>query len=538
MTFFIISALLNALTSGFCGLFVLLNNPKNKTNQTFFYFSLAVCLWSIFQFFWMIETDISEESLLYTRISNLAAILIPPTFFHFSTHLINEYKKHSRSIMISYCIALISLSFGLSEHFISHSEPLMYFPHWPIAGPIFTLAFLEYILISGYALFIIYKKIKSSRDPERLQLKYVFYGILIAYIGGSLNYPLCYRIPIAPITNILIPFYTLFITYAALRYKLMNIDVIIKRSLIYTILITTIFIFYFLSIYLAEHFFQETFGYRSLLISLTSAIIIAILFIPFKNIIERILFKGDLGNLADENELLRQEIIRSERLKTIATLASGMAHEIKNPLTPIKTFAEQLPKRMDDKEFLLKFSRIISNEVNRIDTLVGELLDYAKPTPPQLKPTGIHQLIDHTADFLNNDFIKHTITLIKDYQLPTGQLLNIDENQFRQTLLNILLNAIDAMPNGGELEIATGFWNERKCTITIEDTGKGIAPEDISHIFDPFFSKKDRGTGLGLAITHEIIKNHNGKILVDSQLGVGTKFVIELPITHPYETTQ
>ena len=112
-----------------------------------------------------------------------------------------------------------------------------------------------------------------------------------------------------------------------------------------------------------------------------------------------------------ENELLRQEIMQSERLKSIAILASGMAHEIKNPLTPIKTFSEQLPSRLDDKEFLLKFSRIINKEVDRIDSLVQELLSFAKPSPPQLKQVNIHQLIGQTLDLLNNEIIRHKINL-------------------------------------------------------------------------------------------------------------------------------
>jgi signal transduction histidine kinase len=533
MTFFIISALLNSITSTFCGLFVLLNNPKEKTNQTFFYFSSFIALWATFQFLWLINAAIPEKGLLYSRLSNMFAAFIPITFFHFASHLINEYKKYVSFIKIIYIIAIIIFLTGFSNLFIprivSHGD---FFPYWPVAGPTFSLMFLEYIFILGYSLLIIHNKIKTSLKPESLQLKYVFYGILIAYLSGSTNFPLCYNIPIPPFTNILVPFYTIFITYAALRYNLMNIQIIIKRSLIYTILITIISIFYLLSIYSTEHFFQITFGYKSIFTSLFSATMIALAFIPLRNTIEHLLFKGSVSKIAEENDLLRQELIRSERMKMIATLASGMAHEIKNPLTPIKTFAEQLPKRLEDKEFLLKFSKIIGNEVNRIDSLVQELLDFAKPAALHLKETNLHQLLDHTLDFLNNDLIKHKITVIKNYEIPIGKTLALDENQFRQALLNLFLNAIDAMPHGGTLSVRTT--NETNCVITITDSGTGISKEDMPHIFDPFFSKKDQGTGLGLAITHEIIKNHNGKILVESNADEGTMFIITLP----YHATQ
>jgi two-component system sensor histidine kinase HydH len=219
-------------------------------------------------------------------------------------------------------------------------------------------------------------------------------------------------------------------------------------------------------------------------------------------------------------------------MKSIAILASGMAHEIKNPLTPIKTFSEQLPSHLDDKEFLLKFSRIINKEVDRIDSLVQELLNFAKPSPPQLKQVNIHQLIEQTLDLLNNEIIRHKINLNISFE-NKNILISIDSKQIKQALLNIFLNAIEAMPNRGTLTINTSvIANAVKQSLIIEisDTGCGIDAKDLPHIFDPFFSKKDHGTGLGLSITHEIIKNHNGRILAESELGKGTAFRIELPL--------
>ena len=169
--------------------------------------------------------------------------------------------------------------------------------------------------------------------------------------------------------------------------------------------------------------------------------------------------------MAEQNELLRQEVTQSERMKSIAILASGMAHEIKNPLTPIKTFSEQLPSRLDDKEFLLKFSKIINKEVDRIDSLVQELLNFAKPSPPQLKQINIHQLIEQTLDLLNNEIIRHKINLNTSFE-NKNILINIDPKQIKQALLNIFLNAIEAMPNGGTLTIRFRSLREANETIS------------------------------------------------------------------------
>ena len=266
---------------------------------------------------------------------------------------------------------------------------------------------------------------------------------------------------------------------------------------------------------------------------MASATFIALIFIPLRNFIqnfiEKSLFKGSFIQITEENQLLRQEVTQSERMKSIAILASGMAHEIKNPLTPIKTFSELLPSKLDDKEFLLKFSKIITKEVTRIDDLVQELLNFAKPSPPELKNVNIHQLITQTIELLNNEIIRHKISLNTSFE-NQNILIHIDPKQIKQAFLNIFLNAIDAMPNGGELTVIAGEI-KKSFIITISDTGCGIDPKDMPHIYDPFFTKKGHGTGLGLSITHEIIKNHNGSIFAESNLGKGTTFKIELPLS-------
>jgi len=207
-----------------------------------------------------------------------------------------------------------------------------------------------------------------------------------------------------------------------------------------------------------------------------------------------------------------------------------MAHEIKNPLTAIKTFCEYLPGKLEDKEFLKKFSRIVRNEVNRIDNIVHQLLEFAKPSPLALKDINAHELINNILEFLNNDFIKHKIKVIKEFNEGNLQpLIRADSNQLRQAFLNIFLNSIDAMKTGGNLLIKTKT-PSNALEVIIQDTGPGINKKDLKHIFDPFYTKKDSGTGLGLSITQRIIVEHKGMISAESQDEAGTKFIIQLPI--------
>ncbi len=514
------------------GIFVLLQEPSSRLYQYFLAICLSIALW--FAFYLLYNFNLDTEHIIYLiKIFYCGSVSVATACYIYTVEFLKR-KDLKLWIYINMFIVLVYyLLLFKSDLIISgyHSFPWGIYPTAGRWHPFLVIHTL--ILISLILKMLISEIYKTTPIVNKNHIQYFLVGFSFLTLSAYDFIP-NYKINYFPIGYILATIFLMIIGYAVIKHNLMDIHIVFKKSLVYTILITAITLLYLISIYFTEHIIQSMLGYKSLIVSIGSATIIALIFIPLKNIIqdfvEKYLFRGNYVQIIEENELLRQELIRSERLKTVAILASGMAHEIKNPLTPIKTFAEQLPHRLEDKEFLLKFSRIINNEVNRIDTLVQELLDYAKPAPLHLKPTNLHQVLDNTFDFLNNDFIKHKIILNKDYRLPIGQMINLDIKQFRQALLNILLNAIDAMPQEGILNISTTFKKRNTIEIIISDTGNGIASEDLSHIFDPFFSKKDRGTGLGLSITHEIIKNHGGKILVESNPKEGTKFTIQLPL--------
>ncbi|MBL8012768.1 MAG: ATP-binding protein [Candidatus Omnitrophica bacterium] len=243
-----------------------------------------------------------------------------------------------------------------------------------------------------------------------------------------------------------------------------------------------------------------------------------------------IFFKRSIEDISNENERLRQEIIQTDRLKSIATFASGMAHEIKNPLTSIKTFCEYLPTRIQDKEFLNTFIPIVIKDAERINELIHDLLDYAKPSTPQLAKSDIHKIIETVIDALSAKMIARKIEVIRIFNKAHIPEIPLDAKQIKQALLNIMLNSIEAMSENGHLQLTTQLSTDHKVLIiTIADNGCGIPKEDLSRIFDPFFTKKEKGTGLGLSITHGIIKEHRGKIFVESTLGQGTTFHVQLP---------
>ena len=541
MKFFIISTFINAISCGLCCLFVLLSNFKSKTAKSFALCISTVALWSFFYFLSMLANQLNE-ALFYSRTLNTMALFIPPTFLDFCIKITDDKNLLIKKILLIFlCLDILILPFTFSKFFIPTMAPISVFIYWPVPGPLLYFSMVQFTILCCISFFLLINKLNKLTDKSKKQFQILFYSLLIGFIGGGTNYFPCLHIPIAPYGNALIPCITVSFIYLTFNYQIMDIRIILSRSFVYTILIFLITFLYFLATYLINTYLNALIGYKSFIFSFIAASITALAFIPLKDIlqtfIDKYFFKRTINEIEQENLLLRQEVTQSDRMKSIAILASGMAHEIKNPLTPIKTFSEQLPSRLDDKEFLLKFSRIINKEVDRIDNLVQDLLNFAKPSPPQLKQININQLIEQTLNLLNNEIIRHKINLNISSENENIRI-NIDPNQIKQALLNIFLNAIDAMPKEGVLTVDSRFRgkdnnsnvSDNGVIITISDTGCGIDPKDLPHIFDPFFTKKDHGTGLGLSITHEIIKNHNGRILAESKLGKGTTFRIELPL--------
>ena len=248
-----------------------------------------------------------------------------------------------------------------------------------------------------------------------------------------------------------------------------------------------------------------------------------------------------LGNqlaVALENAKLYSEVRRSERLAIMGRIAANMAHEIKNPLVALKTFTQLLPERYDDEEFRRTFTPLIGSEVTRIDGLVDQLLEFARPAAPILTGVHIHELLDNLISLLEPQFQQHRIVIERQFS-ATYDLVKADAHQIEQAFMNLLLNALEAIDRNGRLSLTTTDCDPgvpganqggKAITISVGDSGPGIEEGALKRVFEPFITTKHNGTGLGLAITHRIIKEHHGEIAVESELGRGTTFRIRFPV--------
>ncbi|MEE9260334.1 MAG: ATP-binding protein [Candidatus Scalindua sediminis] len=235
-----------------------------------------------------------------------------------------------------------------------------------------------------------------------------------------------------------------------------------------------------------------------------------------------------LRRQADVLAQAEEQLRHADRLSALGKLSAGIAHEVRTPLASIKGTAEIISDKFKptDKEY--EFAKILIKEVDRLDTVVAEFLDFARPKPPELKLADINDIIKSVLKLTEYEIAKSKISLRTRFEKSLPSIF-VDPEQMKQVFLNLIINAIQAMPNGGTIEIESGQ-NTSDIVCKFTDTGTGISEEQQEKLFTPFFTSKESGTGLGLAIVHGILEGHKGKIKFTTKENQGTTFIISLPI--------
>lgn len=235
---------------------------------------------------------------------------------------------------------------------------------------------------------------------------------------------------------------------------------------------------------------------------------------------------------AQLKEYTRRRIMESERLAITGQLAAGVAHELNNPLQGIVAYTHLLLEKVPPESQMRETLGKVVDQAGRCRDIVRGLLDYARPVKPHKRPADVNSILQQCISLVENQAQFHNIQVVKELQegLP---LAVVDPTQIQQVFLNMIINAAEAMGGVGKLTLTTRADPDgRHIEVAISDTGHGIRPEDMERIFDPFFTTKDQGhgTGLGLSISFGIVKEHGGTILVESEVGKGTSFVVRLPV--------
>ena len=530
-TIYVVSCVMNSLTSLVLGFCILLRDPRSKLHQLWWWMSMAITIWAAGAAVAFASGNNYPVALFSIRLADTIAIFIPLFYLHFIIHFLGRFDQQ-RILRFFYAASVLLALFGFSPLYIAGVKTKMGIHNFNEAGPLFWLFFTLYVAEPLYAFYMVWQARRASTGTRKMHITYVMGAGVVGFIVGMAWFPICFNIPITPLPGCFVWVYSLLVAWAVFKYQLFDIRVVIRKSLVYSTLITILTAGYFGLVYAVEKLFRTTFGYQSIWMSLCAFSAMTLLFQPLKTWVQRgvdrLIFQVPQEELARRMERLEEEAQQTEKLRAVSTLAAGMAHEIKNPLSAIQTFVDYLPEKHQDPEFVKECHRTLTRESERIYGIVRDVLDFAKPKQPQFKRVDLEALITSTMKLLSNDMVKNQVHWTISCRHGDADC-QADSDQLRQVFINLVQNAVHAMPDGGTLTLTTAATNEY-VEIKISDTGKGIPKEQIPKIFDPFFTTEKDGNGLGLAVTHSIIRAHRGTIHAESRLGHGTCFTIRLPL--------
>lgn len=238
----------------------------------------------------------------------------------------------------------------------------------------------------------------------------------------------------------------------------------------------------------------------------------------------------ELRRAYEELEALHSQLLQAEKMSSLGQMASSLAHEIDSPLTIISGYCELLSHDFKDEKLLSRLNTI-AEQVARCKKTTRDILDFSRKSKGEKKPHNIETLVNQTLSLMQYVTKVRKINVSQNLDKSVPNIL-VDGNQIQQVFFNLLKNAMDAMPHGGEIFITNKYQQGfDKTEITFQDTGTGISEENLKNLFKPFFTTKAKGTGLGLTICLDIIKNHGGTIAAESAVGKGSKFIITLPVS-------
>jgi signal transduction histidine kinase len=241
---------------------------------------------------------------------------------------------------------------------------------------------------------------------------------------------------------------------------------------------------------------------------------------------------------------LEERLRRADRLAALGTMAAGIAHDIRNPLTSILIFSQLMSLHHDDPDVREKFNRVVPRELERVQAVIEDMMELARPATMHREPVNLNELLTQVLELYEGQANAQGVKVAREYERDLAFCM-ADRKRLHRCFSNIVSNAIQAMPGGGDLILRTrqipgmvfpraGLSDappESAIQVTISDTGQGIPADRISRIFDPFFTTKEKGMGLGMAITHRIVEDHKGTIDVQSEEGLGTTFTVHLPFS-------
>ncbi|MBU0672562.1 MAG: hypothetical protein KJ732_06015 [Candidatus Margulisbacteria bacterium] len=517
-------------------IFVFSKGKEKAVNRTLALFSLTLAVWTLAQSIGEMA-EAKAVVLIWTRINVGAAVLLPVLYLHFILSLLELKDGKKKILQIAYGLDLIFLVLVFTPWFVKDVAPVAGFKYYPQAGIVYPFFAIYLFSCFLYSLVQLVLALRQAGGENYRRLLYVFVASVVGFFGGATTFFPVFNIAFPVISHFALPIYVAITVYAIVRHKLLDITILVREGLIYSCL-TILFAGFYVLVVLIANYLVSYFVHLNPLVTMFMVVFVSvIIFQPVRNrvqrMVDRVFFMGEyryqktINDLSEENRKLFRGLLQADKVSALGTLAAGMAHEIKNPLASIRAMTQILPENLNDKEFLKDYNEMIPRQLERINRIVENLLKVGKTAKLERLEVDINSIIREAVE-LNASLCKKQEIEIALNLNPLPKII-ADPEQLQLVFTNLILNAVQAMPDEGKLAISSSMSIER-IVVQVADNGSGIPADKLDDIFDPFFSLKEKGTGLGLFTAYRIIQEHGGSIEVASQQGKGTKFTIWLPI--------
>jgi len=527
MSFYALTALINAITSTVLGLFVYFKNKSAKTNQAFALFCLSTTVWSYAYCFWQLSNN-ADSALFWSRVLMAGAIFITISYFYFVLRLLNKINKGKKILIFGFLAFSFFFLANFTSLFVEGVRPKSGFAFWPDTGVLFHPFILIWFFYAFYAIYLLFKSYFVSTGIKRNQIRYILIGTVIGYLGGATNYLLWYDIPIPPIGNWTTTFYLGIVAYAIVKYELMDIRVFATHVLI-IILNLIAFAYIFISKTFGEYIIKTLFFLGVLFVS----------YLLKRSFDQEVKQEQELKRLARKLEKANRKLKQLDRAKS--EFISIASHQLRTPLGAIKGFVSLLLEgsygevNEKAKEALEKIST--SNE--RLIVLVNDLLNLSRIEAGKMQYDfdywQIEDIVQEIKDTLLLKAKEKGLYLKVDFPSPPLPKIRIDGAKIKEVISNLVENAVKYTKQGG---VKVGFkQRENLIRIIVSDTGVGISQDEMVRLFSKFSRGKNisrlnaNGAGLGLFVGRKIVEAHKGKIWAESEgKGKGSRFIVEIPI--------
>ena len=529
---FALSGILNGAFAMFYGVYVFLNNRRDKIVLPFVLMMIALSIWSFSYWQWLMSTS-ETDARMWINPLNIGSFFIVVFFYHWVFRIVKARDIVSMFFLYSsYMVAMVACFFVNTPYMVLSVGKKMYFPYWPTAGKLYGFViFYLYVVVIAYTIYLLVKAYKNAKtQSEGSKIFFVIVGTSIALTGGLTNFPLWFDVDIPPMFNFLVIAFPTVLGYASVKHRLFNFKAVGSELLIFFILSIS-----FLEILRVDTIFE--FVVRVVIFVFVSGLSVLLILSVKKEIETREKGERLARYLANANARLRELDKQKTEFVSIAS------HQLRSPIAAIKGYTSMVMEGAYGavpKDLELPLSRVLDSG-KRIAIMVDDFLNVTRIEQGRMsydmQRQNVYDIVKSVVGELGVVAKDKNITLTLTNDSNKKAYVKADKGKLTQIFSNLIDNAIKYTHKGFISVKVEVLKKEKKVLIRIKDTGIGIPPEEIQNLFQKFNRASNAneenvlGTGLGLYIAREIMKAHQGWINVESEgIGKGSTFTVELPL--------